>query len=156
MSRADPPAAAPAPSREWTFLSNHAHVLICLAADPAQRLREVSARVGITERAVQKILADLEAEGLVEREREGRRNRYALHLDRPLRHPVESHRSVRELIDLVTKDAGTKDAATARGAKGPAAAAAAGSRLQAPATGRGRKGARRVPAGVARRRHPPS
>lgn len=105
MPRATPPAAAPR-SRAWTFLSNHAHVLVCLAADPAQRLREVAGRVGITERAVQKILSDLEAEGLVERLRDGRRNRYALRLDRPLRHPLEAHRSVRELIELVTPHAG--------------------------------------------------
>jgi DNA-binding IclR family transcriptional regulator len=97
------PAAAAAAAHAWSFLSNHAHVLICLAADPALRLRDVAARVGITERAVQKILADLEAGGLVERERDGRRNRYALHLDQPLRHPLEAHRSVRQLIDLVTR-----------------------------------------------------
>ncbi|MBT5059236.1 MAG: winged helix-turn-helix transcriptional regulator [Gemmatimonadetes bacterium] len=87
----------------WTFLSNHAHVLICLAADPEQRLRDVAVRVGITERAVQKIIDALEAEGLLSRERVGRRNRYGLHLDQPLRHPLEAHRSVRELIELVTQ-----------------------------------------------------
>jgi DNA-binding MarR family transcriptional regulator len=91
-------------ARGWTFLSNHAHVLICLAARPRLLLREVALRVGITERAVQKILVDLEAEGLVTRRRDGRRNRYQLHLDQPLRHPLEAHRSVRELIELVTKD----------------------------------------------------
>jgi len=85
----------------WTFLSNHAHVLICLATDPELVLREVALRVGITERAVQKILADLEHEGLLTREREGRRNRYELHLDQPLRHPLEAHRSVRELVEMV-------------------------------------------------------
>jgi DNA-binding MarR family transcriptional regulator len=87
---------------DWTFLSNHAHVLISLAADPDLVLREVARRVGITERGVQKIVADLEQEGLVTRERVGRRNRYQLHLDQPLRHPIEAHRSVRELIELVT------------------------------------------------------
>lgn len=89
------------PGHAWTFLSNHAHVLIALAADPKLRLREVAVQVGITERAVQKILADLEREGLVTRAREGRCNRYALRLDQPLRHPLEAHRSVRELIALV-------------------------------------------------------
>jgi DNA-binding transcriptional ArsR family regulator len=97
------PAAAAAAARDWTFLSNHAHVLICLAAEPDLVLREVASRVGITERAVQGIVADLETEGLVTRRREGRRNRYALHLDRPLRHPLEAHRSVGELIALVTR-----------------------------------------------------
>jgi predicted transcriptional regulator len=100
--RPDPEAAASA-ARAWTFLSNHAHVLICLAAEPDLVLREVAARVGITERAVQNIVGDLEAEGLLVRERHGRRNRYQLRLDGPLRHPLESHRSVRELIDLVTR-----------------------------------------------------
>ena len=101
--------------RDWTFLSNHAHVLICLATDPDLRLREVAARVGITERAVQKILADLESEGLVDREREGRNNRYVLHLDSPLRHPLEEHRSVRELIELVTGGSRKTSAARAAG-----------------------------------------
>mgnify|MGYP005722437449 CR=1 FL=1 len=85
----------------WTFLSNHAHVLICLAQDPYIRLREVADLIGITERAVQKILSDLEAEGLVERYKEGRRNSYELHLDQPLRHPVEKHRNVGDLVNLI-------------------------------------------------------
>lgn len=100
MSSASPVSAER--PQGWTFLSNHAHVLISLAIDPELVLREVAVRVGITERAVQKILADLEHEGLVTRDREGRRNRYQLHLDQPLRHPLEAHRSVRELVELVT------------------------------------------------------
>jgi DNA-binding IclR family transcriptional regulator len=98
------PARKRAGAREepgWTFLSNHAHVLICLAEDPGARLRDVAARVGITERAVQKIVADLEAAGILTREREGRRNRYAIQDGVPLRHPVEEHRSVRELLSMV-------------------------------------------------------
>lgn len=87
---------------EWTFLTNHSHVLICLADDPEARLRDVAAQVGITERAVQKILADLEQAGVVTRRREGRRNRYSIHRDRPLRHPVESHRSVGDLLGMVS------------------------------------------------------
>lgn len=102
----------------WTFLSNHAHVLICLATDPELVLREVARRVGITERAVQKIVADLEHEGLVTRERLGRCNRYQLHLDAPLRHPLEAHRRVRELVELVTADRAV--AAAKRGARRPA------------------------------------
>lgn len=98
-----PPSPGGPPSSTWTFLSNHAHVLICLATDPDLVLREVATRVGITERAVQKILVDLETEGLLTRTRDGRRNRYELHLDQPLRHSLESHRSVRELIALVTR-----------------------------------------------------
>jgi DNA-binding Lrp family transcriptional regulator len=84
----------------WTFLTNHSHVLICLAGDPEARLRDVADRVGITERAVQSIVADLEAGGIITRQREGRRNRYEIHVDLPLRHPVESHRTVRDLLRL--------------------------------------------------------
>ncbi|MDA8592559.1 winged helix-turn-helix domain-containing protein [Planctomycetota bacterium] len=87
----------------WTFLSNHAHVLITLAQDPAILIREIAGRTGITERAVTNILSDLEQEGLVERHREGRRNTYQVHLDQPLRHPIEQHRTVGELIGLILK-----------------------------------------------------
>jgi DNA-binding transcriptional ArsR family regulator len=84
----------------WTFLTNHAHVLIVLAEDPEARLRDVAARVGITERAVQRIVAELEAGGYVEVTREGRRNRYRLNPDLPLRHPIEAHRSIGDLLVL--------------------------------------------------------
>jgi DNA-binding MarR family transcriptional regulator len=96
-----PPSARKSVSTGWTFLTNHAHVLVCLDQDPDVLLREVAARVGITERAVQKIVAELEAAGVLEREREGRRNRYRLRRDLPLRHPLEAHREVGELLDLV-------------------------------------------------------
>ncbi len=87
--------------RQWTFLSNHGHVLICLARDPEARLRDVAQAVGITERAVQKIVADLEAAAVLTRERTGRRNRYQLDAERPLRHPLESHRTVGALLGMV-------------------------------------------------------
>jgi len=90
----------------WTFLSNHAHVLLLIAQDPEVKLREVADRVGITERAVQKIVADLEAARYLERERAGRRNRYKVHPELPLRHPVEAHRDVGALIDLVMPSRG--------------------------------------------------
>ena len=89
------------PTRHWTFLSNHAHVLVCLALDPGARLRDVAAEVGITERAVQGIVGDLEAAGIIVRQRQGRRNCYRLHLEAPLRHPLEAHRPVRALLALV-------------------------------------------------------
>ncbi len=89
--------------RRWTFLSNHAHALLCLASQPDMRIRDMAASIGITERAVQMILANLEEEGLVQHRREGRRNVYTLHLDHPLRHPLESHRSVRELMELLLR-----------------------------------------------------
>jgi predicted ArsR family transcriptional regulator len=96
----------PSGGGHWTFLSNHGHVLVCLARDPDARLRDVAAEVGITERAVQKIVADLEAAGILERQREGRRNHYRLFLDQPLRHPVESHQTVGALVDMVLKGTG--------------------------------------------------
>ena len=63
----------------WTLLSNHAHVLVCLATDPHMRLRDVAEKVGITERAVQRIILDLEQAEMLSREREGRRNQYRIH-----------------------------------------------------------------------------
>jgi hypothetical protein len=93
-------ASASSPGR-WTFLTNHSHVLICLLLDPTARLREVADRVGITERAVQKIVLDLVEADVLSRSREGRRNRYRVHLDRPLRHPVEAHGTVRDLVALI-------------------------------------------------------
>ena len=93
------------PDRHWTFLSNHAHVLVCLATDPDPRLRDVAARVGITERAVQGIVGDLETAGVIVRERRGRRNTYRLNLEAPLRHPLEAHRPIRALLALILEDA---------------------------------------------------
>ncbi len=83
----------------WTFLSNHAHVLICLASDPDSRLRDVSERVGITERAVQAIVTDLEESGAITRVREGRRNHYELH-EVPLRHSLEAHCTTKQLVSM--------------------------------------------------------
>lgn len=95
-------AAPPTPGHHrWTFLTNHAHVLIQLHADPDVVLREVAASVGITERAVQRILQELEEAGYVERERVGRRNQYRVLADNPLRHPIESHCKIKDLLDLV-------------------------------------------------------
>lgn len=91
----------PVEAAHWTFLSNHTHVLLCLAGQPEQTLRDVAARVGITERAVQRIVADLESAGVLRREREGRRNRYELDLDAPLRHPLERHRSIGDILTLL-------------------------------------------------------
>jgi DNA-binding IclR family transcriptional regulator len=84
----------------WTFLTNHAYVLICIAGDPDSRMRDVANRVGITERAVQRIVAELEQGGYLTITREGRRNRYTVNPGLSLRHPVDSHRTVGHLIDL--------------------------------------------------------
>ena len=87
---------------EWTFLTNHAHVLLALARDPQCRLRDVAALVGITERSVQAIVADLEAEGYLTRTRLGRRNIYRLYPNRRFRHPAESRHRIGELLRLFT------------------------------------------------------
>ncbi len=100
---ATPPAGDDSPARRegWTFLTNHAHVLACVAQEPEARVRDIADRVGITERAVLRILRDLDAAGVVRRTREGRRTRYAIDGRPRLRHPVESHRSVGELLALL-------------------------------------------------------
>jgi predicted ArsR family transcriptional regulator len=95
------PAGPDRRSTGWTFLTNHAHVLLTLATDPQLRIRDVALRVGITERAAQRILHDLVVAGYLERERHGRRNTYRLALDRPLRHPVEARHTVGELVEVL-------------------------------------------------------
>ena len=85
----------------WTFLTNHGHVLVCLAATPDARLRDIAERVGITERAVQQIVRELEQSGYVVKQRVGRRNNYTVVRDGRFRHPLESGTSVGEFIDLV-------------------------------------------------------
>lgn len=107
LSHRGPRAPAERPTREtpsgsrWTFLTNHAHVLIALHANPDQVLREVAQRIGITERAVQRIVFELEEEGFLCRERVGRRNRYQIARGLHLRHPIESHCSIDGLLNLV-------------------------------------------------------
>lgn len=86
----------------WTLLSNYGHVLVCLAGDPHMRLRDVAAQVGITERAVQRIVHDLEQAGMLTREREGRRNHYRINASQPLRHPLEQPHTVGELVEAVS------------------------------------------------------
>ncbi len=86
----------------WTFLTNHAHVLVCIARDPGIRLRDVADRVGITERATQGIVSDLVEAGYVSRTRVGRRNHYAVRDDLPLRHPLEHDQAVGNLLQVVT------------------------------------------------------
>jgi len=85
----------------WTFLTNHAHVLLLVAREPESRIRDLAEGVGITERAVQRILSELEEAGYLVKSKEGRRNSYEVRTDRPLRHPVERHQSVGALIALV-------------------------------------------------------
>jgi DNA-binding IclR family transcriptional regulator len=89
-----------APRQAWTYLSNHAHVLIAVAKDPEARVRDLAALVGITERAVLQILSDLEAAGAIVRHRLGRRTRYDIHPHVALRHPLEAHREVADILRL--------------------------------------------------------
>ena len=78
----------------WTFLTNHAHVLLCLARDSSMRMRDLAMEVGITERAVQRIVSDLAVAGYVERIRTGRRNSYQIDKGLHLRHPIEQHKTI--------------------------------------------------------------
>lgn len=87
----------------WTFLTNHSHVIILLANQPDMVLREVASEIGITERAVQRIIADLEEDGFLIREKIGRQNHYRVVRDLPLRHPIEAHRLIGDLVDLILK-----------------------------------------------------
>ncbi|MDE3155730.1 MAG: MarR family transcriptional regulator [Acidobacteriota bacterium] len=82
----------------WTFLTNHAFVLILLVRNPEARIRDVARHIGITERAVQRIVAELEQHAYLRRVREGRRNRYEVRTDLPLRHQMERHCSVADLL----------------------------------------------------------
>ncbi len=88
-------------SGQWTFLSNHAHVLVCIARNPDSRVREIAEQVGITERAVMRIISELEEAGFVSHERHGRRNRYSIDPDRQLRHPLEEGVLIRQLLQPI-------------------------------------------------------
>jgi DNA-binding MarR family transcriptional regulator len=88
----------------WTFLTNHAHVLLCIARDPQARIRDLAVQVGITERAVQRIVLELEQAGYLSHEREGRRNLYRVRPNLPLRHPVERKSKVSALLALAGEE----------------------------------------------------
>lgn len=101
-SRVSMEPSAKQPHR-WTFLTNHAHVLIVLNAQPEMILREVAHQVGITERAVQRIIQDLETAGFIRRQKIGRQNQYEVLADQPLRHPIEAHRTIGDLLRLINE-----------------------------------------------------
>ena len=90
----------------WTLFSNHGHVLICLARNPQARLRDVAADVGITERAVQKIVRDLQDGGMVSVTKSGRRNQYRIHKKQSFRHDLVAHCDLNDLIRIVKKEPG--------------------------------------------------
>jgi DNA-binding transcriptional ArsR family regulator len=87
----------------WDFLTNHAHVLLSVSQDPGIRLRDIAAAVGITERAAHRILSELVEEGYVLRERHGRRNRYKVKPELPLRHPLVQEREVGDLLNVLLR-----------------------------------------------------
>ena len=94
----------PAPARDgsrWTFLTNHLHVLTCLARDPELRIRDIADLVGITERAAVQILSQLEGSGYLTKTRVGRRNHYTVHGHLPLRHPLQDGHNVGELLRVI-------------------------------------------------------
>jgi DNA-binding IclR family transcriptional regulator len=86
---------------QWTFLTNHAHTLVCIARDPGLRLRDVAERVGVTERAAQRIVSDLVDAGYLDRHKDGRRNTYLVRADQPLRHPVEHGHDIGEILAVL-------------------------------------------------------
>ena len=85
----------------WTFLTNHAQVLLCIARNPDMRMREIADQVGITERAAQRIVGDLVSEGYVSRKRVGRRNEYEVNPETPLRHPISSDHDIGEILGVL-------------------------------------------------------
>lgn len=89
---------------EWTFLTNHTHVLLCLFRQPDLRLRDVAAAVGITERMVQRVVAELVEAGYLRIEKEGRCNRYTVFADLQLRHPLESQHTIGELLTVLSRN----------------------------------------------------
>jgi predicted transcriptional regulator len=94
------------PERGWTFVTNHFLVLLCIAENPDVRMSEVAERVGVTERAVQRLVGDLVDAGYLVRTRRGRRNHYAISREMPLRHLETQHRQLGELLALLSKPGG--------------------------------------------------
>ena len=96
--------SSPDDPKPWRFLSNHTQVLLCIRSDPDIRFRDIAERVGITERAAQRIVADLIEAGYVESERKGRRNHYRVHMDTAMRHSAQEGHRIGELLELLRVD----------------------------------------------------
>jgi DNA-binding MarR family transcriptional regulator len=86
----------------WSFLTNHAQVLLCIAHDPGVRLREIGEAIGITERAAHRIVVELAAAGYISRQRNGRRNRYTIQSHLPLPDPLASEQKIGDLLAILT------------------------------------------------------
>ncbi|MDA7862549.1 winged helix-turn-helix domain-containing protein [bacterium] len=93
--------AASAPLSKWSFLTNHTHVLVCLTREKALTVRELAIQIGITERSVQRILSELERDGVITRKREGRNNSYEINKKFQLRHALEQHHTIADLIKAI-------------------------------------------------------
>ncbi|MFF8772928.1 helix-turn-helix transcriptional regulator [Kitasatospora sp. NPDC015120] len=91
------------PARQWTFLTNHARVLVQIARDPGIRVRDLAARCLLTERAVQRIIADLEEAGYLSHQRNGRTNHYTVIDSKQLRHPADSGPTLAELLSVLLR-----------------------------------------------------
>lgn len=89
------------PVADWSFLTNHAQVLVCIAHDPGVRLRDIANKLGITERTAYGIVTDLAAAGYVTKDKAGRRNRYMIQPHLPLRAAVSGERTIGEVLDLL-------------------------------------------------------
>jgi hypothetical protein len=105
---------------DWTLFSNHGHVLLFLAGHHDARLRDVAERVGITERAVQKIVRELQAAGYLNVTKHGRCNRYRVNARKSLRHPIEAHCPVTRLVQLIVRKPGSEVAITTEAPADPA------------------------------------
>jgi MarR family len=99
---------------DWAFLTNHARVLVCIAHDPAIRLRDIGERLGITERAAHRIIAELAAAGYISRQRNGRRNHYTINEHLPLPDAIAREQSIGELLTILTATHGSKQSSSDR------------------------------------------
>jgi MarR family len=102
----------------WTFLTNHAQVLVCIARDPGIRLRDIGERVGITERAAHRIVVELADAGYITRERNGRRNHYTINAHFPLPDPIAHEQNVGELLAILTDQPATNRRVARAGTSG--------------------------------------
>jgi DNA-binding IclR family transcriptional regulator len=103
---------------EWSFLTNHARVLVCIAHDGGVRLRDIAATVGITERSAYGIVTDLTEGGYVVKEKDGRRNRYQIQAHLPLREAITQERTIGEVLDVLVETYTRRATTRARGTRG--------------------------------------
>lgn len=98
MSSSQPASSSP----QWTFLTNHFHIIVSLSRAPYSRIRDLSDQVGITQRAVQRILAELVNDQVLKVRKEGRRNHYTINRKKRLRHPLENKHCIGDLLDILS------------------------------------------------------